>query len=162
MSKEKLKIDNELAKEFDGLIREEGRKIEPEERIQKTLWALDALKQENRIKPGTTLTELIRIIEERQRELRQTDAYAKDTAESPVRDEVGAELQKVAEKEFETAERLLGYLNAAWSVLKPMDMTAYDSEIDLGQLQARLKRDLALREANVNRDEKEKRGRKQG
>ena len=76
MSKETFKIDSGLAKEFDELVQDEGRKIEPEERTRKTLWALDVLKQENKINSETTLTELIQIIENRKKKLKQTKTYS--------------------------------------------------------------------------------------
>ncbi len=46
MSKETPKIDVGVAKEFDELVKEEGRKIGPEEQLRKTIWALEVLKQE--------------------------------------------------------------------------------------------------------------------
>ena len=157
MSKEAFKIDSGLAKEFDELVQDEGRKIEPEERTRKTLWALDVLKQENKINSETTLTELIQIIEKRRRELRQTNAYAKDTLQNPVTDETDAELHKVAEEESKTSERLLNYMEAAWSKLMPMKISEDYSETTLNYIRDKLERDLKLREININHDEEKKR-----
>ena len=160
MSQETPKIDNKLVNKFDELIQEEGRKIEPEEQIKKALWAFDSLKQENKINFETTLEKLIQVIEDRKRELRQTMAYAKDVAESPATDEVGIGLHGIAKEEAETAKRLLGYMEAAWSLLMPMKMSMgdYYSEISLGDVQNKLRKDLSAKEDQTDLEEKQKRG----
>ncbi len=157
MSKETPKIDNELAREFDELVQSESRKIKPEEQARRALWALDALKQESRINSETKLIEVIRVIEERKSELRQTIAYAKDTSKSPATDKADTEFHKIAETEAETAERLLGYMEAAWSALMPMKMEGYDSETPLRQIQEKLKAELIVREAKVDQSEENRR-----
>lgn len=159
MSKEIFKVDKELANEFDELIQDEGRKIEPEERTRKALWALDTLKQEKKINSETTLKELIQIVENRKKELRQTNAYAKDTLQNPVTDEVNVELHKVAKEEAKTSERLLGYMEAVWSKLILMKMSSHDPETPLSQIQDKLKGELQIMKTAIDRSEESQRHR---
>lgn len=157
MSNENPKTNGELIKEFDVLIRGEGRKIESEEQIKKALWALDVLQQEEKIGPETNLTELIQVVRERKKELQETSAYAKGAFENLTTDEAGVELRKIAEEEAVTAKRLLGYMEAAWALLMPMKMSGYFSEATLEKIRDRLVEGLKIREASVDYDEKEKR-----
>ncbi|MBI2068840.1 MAG: hypothetical protein HYT67_01920 [Candidatus Yanofskybacteria bacterium] len=157
MPKETLKIDSELIQEFGRLVEDEGRKIEPEERTRKTLWALDALKQENKINSDTTLSEAILTIEERKRELRQTIAYAKETAQGRATDEAAAELHDVAQKEAATAQRLLGYLEAASSTLILMKTKGRDLDTPMSQIRERLEGELEVMETALDRNEESRR-----
>lgn len=157
MSKETLKVDAGLAKEFDELVQAEGRKIRPEEQTRKAIWALDTLKQENSINSETKLAELIRIIEDRKRELRQTATYAKDTAEGRTADEADAELHEVAQKEAAKAERLLGYMEAASSTLMLLKTKGRDLETPLSQIRSRLEEELEIMESAVDRSEESQR-----
>ncbi len=157
MSKETPKIDVDMINEFGRMMQAEARTIEPEERLRKTLWALDTLKQENRINSETTLEELIRIIEERKRELRQTAAYAKDTARAEVAEEMGTELRAVAKKEVATAERLVSYMEAASSELILMRTKGRDPETPLSQIRERLEGELEIMETAVDRSEEAQR-----
>ena len=158
MSKEVPKIDEELVKEFDALVKEEGRKIEPEEQLKKALWGLDALKLEGKISSGTTLDELVEIVEERIKELRETRAYAKSTTMSPAVEEMDSELREVAEKEFETAKRLQSYMEAVFSLIKPMQMSEYYLENTLKDVESRFRSSLQVRENQTEYDEERKRG----
>ncbi|KKR02324.1 MAG: hypothetical protein UT29_C0004G0017 [Candidatus Yanofskybacteria bacterium GW2011_GWA1_39_13] len=157
MSKEIPKIDEELVKEFDTLIKEEGRKIKPEEQLKKALWGLDALKLEGRINSGTTLDELVQIVEERTKELLETNAYAKSTTQGLAVEEMSSELHDIAEKEAETAKRLLSYMESAFALLKPMQMSEYYLENTLKDVESRFRSSLKVRENQADYDEEKKR-----
>lgn len=157
MSKEIPKIDEELVKEFDTLIKEEGRKIEPEEQLKKALWGLDSLKLEGKISSGTTLDELVEIVEERIKELRETRAYAKSTTLGQAVEEMNSELHDVAEKEIETAKRLLNYMESALGLLKPMQLSEYYLENTLKDVESRFRSSLKVRENQADYDEERKR-----
>lgn len=154
MSNETPKIDKGLAKEFDELVKEEGGKITPEEQLRKSIWALEVLKQEKKVNPETTFEELIRIIDERIIELKQTIVYAEDTANSGAGDETDTELHDVAQKEVETSKRLLDYMQAAWFSLKPMSMDQYNSYRNFKDIEDMLKREQVAKEFIVDQDEK--------
>lgn len=155
MSKEQPKIDNELTKEFDELVKEEGQKIAPEEQLKRSIWALEVLKQEGRVSPDMMVGELIGVISERIEELTKTLAFAEETARSRTGDETDVKLHEVAKKEVETAKRLLGYLQAAWFLLKPMSMDSYGSSyMTFKDIEERLKREQAAKEFLVDQDEK--------
>ncbi len=158
MSKEQPKIDNEqLAKEFDEIVKEEGQKIAPEEQLRRSIWALEALKQENKVSPDMKIDELLKVLSERIEELTKTLAYAEDTASSRTGDETDAELHEVAKKEVEISKRLLGYLQAAWFMLKPMSMDSYNSYMTFKDIEERFKREQAAKEFLVNQDEEMRR-----
>lgn len=153
MAREKPKIDVEITQEFGRLVETEARKIEPEEKTRRAVWALDTLKQEGRISDGTTFAELVRTIEERKQELRQTIAYAKETVSGSATEDMSAELNKVAKEEAETAGRLVSYLEAASSILMVMKTRGYDQEAPLSQIRERLKGELEIMETAVDRSE---------
>lgn len=157
MSKETPKIDKELADEFDKLIKEESRRIRPEEQLKKALWVLDMLKQEKKINSDTKLNELVEVIKERKTELQETNAYAKNVALSHTTDETGSELRKVAEEEAETAKRLLNYIDSALAVLVPMKESGYYPEKTVKDLQSELGNNLKVRETQVKYDEERQR-----
>lgn len=158
MSKEQLKIENEqLANEFDELVREEGQKIAPEEQLKRCIWALETLKQENRVDPDMSIEEIVRVISERIEELTKTLAFAEETVRSQTSDETDAELHQVAKKEVETAKRLLGYLQAAWFMLKSMSADSYSSYMKLKDVEGRWKREQAATEFIIDQDEKMRR-----
>lgn len=157
MSKEAPKIDNELAKEFDTLIKEESRRIRPEEQLKRALWVLSMLERENKINLDTKLNELVDIIEERKKELNETNAYAKSAVLGHATDEIGSELRKVAEAEAETAKRLLNYIDSALAVLMPMKESGYYPEKTVKDLQSELGNNLKVREAQTEYDEERQR-----
>lgn len=157
MAKEKPKIDVEITQEFGRLVETEARKIEPEERTRRAIWALDTLKQEGRVNDRTTFSELMRVIEERKQELRQTIAYAKETASGPATEDMSVELNKVAKEEAATAKRLVSYLEAASSILMVMKTRGYDQEAPLSQIKERLKGELEIMETAVDRSEESRR-----
>lgn len=157
MPKETIKIDSDLIQEFGRLVETESRKIEPEERTRRAIWALDTLKQEGRINDETTFAELVRTVEERKQELRQTIAYGKETALSPATKDVSVELNKVAKEEAATAGRLVSYLEAASSVLMVMKTKGYDQEAPLSQIRERLAGELEIMESAVDRSEESRR-----
>jgi len=157
MSKEIPKNDQGLVKEFDTLIKEEGRKIEPEEQLKKALWGLDVLKSESKISSGTTLDELVEIVEERMEELRETNAYAKNTTMGQAVEEINSELHDIAEKEAETAKRLLSYMESAFALLKPMQMSEYYLGNTLKDVESRFRSSLKAMENQTEYDEERKR-----
>lgn len=157
MSKEQPKIDDELAKEFDDLVGEEGSKIAPEEQLKRSIWALEVLKQDGKVSPDMMIGELVAVLSERIEELTKTLAFAEETARSRSGDETDAELHEVAKKEVETAKRLLGYLQAAWFTLKPMSMDTYNSHMTLKDVEGMLKREQEAKEFLINQDEKMRR-----
>lgn len=160
MPDEKPKIDVDLTKEFQELIDDQERKINPEERIRKALWALEVLKNEKKINSGTIFSELIKILEDRKEELRQSDAYAADASRGKVMDEVGNEFNSLAKKEVETSKRLLSYMEAAWGMLMLLQITeAYDPGAPLSQVTERLKGELEIMESAVGRREENQRNR---
>lgn len=148
MSKEGPKIDLELTREFDKLIEAEGRKLELENRLRNALWALDTLKSEKLIGPKTTLEELINIIEERKKELRQSSAYAENTA-------LGAkgELHDIAFGESKTAKRLLVYMEAVLALLMLHKLRGYNTEDPIGKFEDSLKKELEKMEADMDKRE---------
>lgn len=157
MPNEKPKIDVEITQEFGRLVETETRKIEPEEKTRRAIWALDTLKQEGRINDETTFVELVRTTEERKKELRQTIAYAKEIALSPATEDMSMKLNKVAKEEAATAERLVGYLEAVSSILMVMKTKGYDQEAPLSQIRERLKGELEIMETAVDRSEESRR-----
>lgn len=157
MSKETPKIDNELVKEFDDLVQNEGRKIAPEEQLRKSIWALEALKHEKKVNPDMTLEELLRVLNERMDELKKTIVYAEETARSRTGDEADVELHEVAKKEVEVAKRLLGYLQAAWFMLKPMSMDKFTSYMTFKDVEAMWKKEQVAKEFFINQDEEMRR-----
>ncbi len=159
MSKEKPKIetDSELAEEFEGLVKEEGRKIAPEEQLKRCIWALETLKQEKRASPDMKIGELLKVISERIEELTKTLAYAEETARSRTGDETDFELHEVAKKEVEIAKRLLGYFQAAWFILKPMSMDSYNSYLIFKDIEEMWQREKAAKEFIVDQDEEMRR-----
>lgn len=155
MSKEQPKIDSEVANEFDELVREEGRKIAPEEQLKRSIWALEALKQDGKVSPDMKIDELLNVLSERIEELTKTLAFAEETARSRTGDKTDAELHEVAQKEVQTAKRLLGYLQAAWFLLKPMSADSYGSSyMTFKDIEERLKREQTAQEFLVDQDEK--------
>ncbi len=155
MSKEQPKIGNEqLTNEFDELVRKEGQKIAPEEQLKRCLWALELLKQENRVNLKMSIEELVHVISERIEELTKTLVFAEEAVRSQTWDETDAELREVAKKEVETAKRLLGYLQAAWFLFKPMSVDGYSSYMTVKDIEERLKREQAAKQFIVDQDEK--------
>ncbi len=158
MNKEQLKIDNEeLSNKFDELVREEGRKIAPEEQLKRCIWALEMLKQENKVSPDMNMDDILRVVSERIEELTNTLAYAEETVRSQTNDEINVELHEVAKKEVETAKRLLGYMQAAWFLLKPMSMDSYISYATVKDIEERLKREQVAKQFLIDQDEEMRR-----
>ena len=157
MSKEILKIEKGLTGEFNDLIQEEGKKIVFEERLKKTLRALDVLQQEKKISLETKLDELVQIVKERQRELRDSDAYAKDTAQSPATDEMSTELRDIAQKESAKVKRLLNHIDTALDYLVRRKESGYYPDKTLKDILSDLKNNLKTRETQTEFDEQKKR-----
>lgn len=157
MDREKPKMDSGLIQEFGRLVETEARKIEPEERTRRAIWALDTLKQEGGVNDETTFAELIKTVEERKRELRQTIAYAKETASGPATEDMSVELNKMSKEEAATAERLVSYLEAASFIFMVMKTRGYDEESPLSQIRKKLQRKLEIMETAVNRSEESQR-----
>ena len=118
---------------------------------------MDALKSEGRINSSTTIDEIIQIVEERQKELRETNAYAKNTTQGLAVEEMGSELHDIAEKEAETAKRLLSYVEALFALLKPIQMSEYYLENTLKDIETRFRSALKVRENQTEYDEERKR-----
>ncbi len=157
MNKEKSKIDAGLDKKLDELLKEEGGKIASEEQLRKSIWALEVLKRENKVNSDTKLEELILTVTEKIIELKQTLVYSKEIIDSRAGDEIDAELHKVAKKEFETAERLLGYMQAALFSLQPMAVDTYSSHMTFKDIENIWKKSQAAKEFLVDQDEKMRR-----
>lgn len=158
MSKETPKIDSDLEEKLDELVKKEGQKIVPEEQLRRSIWALEALKQEKKVNPDMTIDEIVQVVDERIKELSETLAFAEVAARSRTGDETDdVELYEVAKKEVETAKRLLGYLQAAWFMLKPMSMDSYNSYLTFKDIEERLKREQAAKEFIIDQDEKMRR-----
>ncbi len=153
----KFKKDEALSEELDTLVKSEQAKVDTKDRAYKALWCLDMLVQDGLVDDRTNFAGIVKAIRRRISELNQTVNYGQYAIDKPTGDSTGSELKKIAQKEIESAQKLLPYLEAISHELVRINLLEFDQKAPLDFIRTRLKRKIDNEEKYIKQDEIKKR-----
>lgn len=152
-----LSDNSKLNSEFTDLLYNQQSKEEVRKHFRNALWGIDLLVKEGEVDSETTTDELLQAIDDRKREIQATHSYSTYTKRRPL-NETGEELHQLADEEYETSSRLLGYLVAAEDAIEVLietRMIRSDSPLDL--VRSFIKQRSDEEESRVDKDEMDRR-----
>lgn len=155
-------MSKESINDFDlnRVMKDQEWKIAKEQRMKKTLWALELLTQdkESGITEESSFRDVYRIVREKIKDFEKIKSSSLIIINGINKNEDDANLYDRAREELEVAQRQLDYFESAELQLRQyINNVNFDQNSYIGFIMEKIKKDIKRGEVDLNKDEEEKR-----